>query len=899
MNKMNTKFFYIFLVIVIILAFSACKKEKIEQFEIVTEKVTPQATSASIKGTVKCSVSIEEMAVILSTDEAMSEADQFNVQLDGTSFSITIDNLIPGTVYFYHYIVKFGSDKEFVTDNKSFSTVSTPPIVQSLEIIRVNEHAVRLKGLVVSDGGKEVTERGVCWNTYGDPNTDDSYQIYTGNNTGEFTCQVYDLESETIYYLRAYAKNEIGIGYGEVFEYTTDSIDNNLLPVVQTLDITDITTTSAKAHCVVTDQGSSAVTERGVCWGTEPGPTISGSHADSGLGLGEYEITMADLMPSHTYYVRSYAKNNEGIAYGDELSFTTAQNSSALVVMTLSVTNITQNSAIAHGRVTGDGGAEVTERGVCWSTSHNPTMNNFHASIGTGMGDFEVEMTDLDPNTLYYFRAYALNANDIAYGEEKSFVTLQNLSIPTVITLTITDITQTSAIVNGNVTGDGGADVTERGACWSTSHNPTISDSHASNGTGTGNFTVFMTGLTANTHYYVRAYAKNSVGVSYGNEVEFTTSQSISAPTVMTGEVTNIGQNTALCSGNVTDDGGAPVTERGVCWSTSHNPTISDSHNMSGTGIGGFTVPLNGLTANTHYYVRAYAKNSAGTSYGNELSFTTLPNTNIPIGAVSGLFSVSDNQQVYFSQGNLQYIGSDPSPYWKFADHQWEFFGDNGQGSPLQSMNRDLFGWGTSGWDCGNTYFRPYDTDNSSGSGPLYGPSGQHSLTGSYANSDWGIYNAISNGGNIPGQWRTLSRSEWYYVFNQRRTDYRFVKGQITGIDGVNMVNGIILLPDDWKVSDYPLYGYNENNSVYESNTISLADWNNVFEPAGAVFLPASGGRHGSSLYNINEYGYYWSTEFYNSIYAYSLFFGISVAPDHHMSRNFGHAIRLVCPATN
>jgi hypothetical protein len=119
----------------------------------------------------------------------------------------------------------------------------------------------------------------------------------------------------------------------------------------------------------------------------------------------------------------------------------------------------------------------------------------------------------------------------------------------------------------------------------------------------------------------VRAYATNSVGTAYGNEISFKTSAGV--PILNTITVTLITASTASSGGNITYDGGAEVTARGVCWSTSQNPTITDNHTSDGSGTGSFTSNLTGLKAATIYYVRAYATNSAGTSYGNQVSFVS------------------------------------------------------------------------------------------------------------------------------------------------------------------------------------------------------------------------------------------------------------------------------------
>ncbi|RLD57706.1 MAG: hypothetical protein DRJ01_13560, partial [Bacteroidetes bacterium] len=192
-----------------------------------------------------------------------------------------------------------------------------------------------------------------------------------------------------------------------------------------------------------------------------------------------------------------------------------------------------------------------------------------------------------------------------------------------VTTRLINSITANSATSGGNVTSDGGSTVTAKGVCFSTSQNPTISGSHTTNGTGTGSFTSNITGLTASTTYYVRAYATNSAGTSYGSQLIFTTSANINLPTVITIAISSITANSAVSGGYVTSDGGATVTAKGVCWSISENPTITDGHTSDGTETRSFTSNITGLSASTTYYVRAYATNSVGTAYGNELEFKT------------------------------------------------------------------------------------------------------------------------------------------------------------------------------------------------------------------------------------------------------------------------------------
>ncbi len=211
-----------------------------------------------------------------------------------------------------------------------------------------------------------------------------------------------------------------------------------------------------------------------------------------------------------------------------------------------------------------------------------------------------------------------------------------------VTTGTVTNITTTTATCSGNVTSDGGSSVTARGVCWSTTQNPTTSNSKTTNGTGVGSYTSNITGLSPNTTYYVRAYATNSEGTAYGAQKTFTTNAQQATPSVTTGDVTNITTTTASCSGNVTSDGGSSVTARGVCWSTTQNPTTADSKTTNGTGTGTFTSNITGLTPNTTYYVRTYATNSNGTSYGEQKSFKTSQE-----GGVGSTFTDSRDGNVY------------------------------------------------------------------------------------------------------------------------------------------------------------------------------------------------------------------------------------------------------------
>ena len=500
------------------------------------------------------------------------------------------------------------------------------PVVKTQAVSEIAATSAIGGGDVVEDGRADVTERGVCWSIVENPTIADAHTS-DGAGLGSFVSNITGLEPNTTYYLRAYATNSEGTSYGDQVNFMTleEMIE---LATVKTSLVTSITSTTAVAGGDVTADGGTEVTAKGVCWSTSQEPTIEGEHTENGAGTGEFTAELSGLEQNTTYYVRAYATNKEGTAYGEEVTFTTLQENVVVkpIVTTLEIAGLSQTTAVAGGNVTSDGGAEVTARGVCWSTSQEPTVEGEHTTDGAGTGEYQSNLSGLTANTTYYVRAYATNIEGTAYGEEISFTTLEEHIVvePTVVTVSVSEVTETTAVTGGNVTSDGGGEVSARGVCWSTSQEPTVEGSHTTDGTGTGEFVSNLTDLNDNTTYYVRAYATNEQGTSYGEQMSFTTVKHIDLPEVTTVEPTEIATTSAKTGGNVTSDGGGEITAKGVCWSTSQNPTLSDSFSTDGIGLGEYLSIINGLTINTTYYVRAYATNEAGTAYGEEFSFTTL-----------------------------------------------------------------------------------------------------------------------------------------------------------------------------------------------------------------------------------------------------------------------------------
>ncbi|MBQ0015947.1 MAG: hypothetical protein KBT04_03060, partial [Bacteroidales bacterium] len=378
--------------------------------------------------------------------------------------------------------------------------------------------------------------------------------------------------------------------------------------------------------------------------------------------------------------------------------------------------------------------------------------------------------------------------------------------------------------------------------------------------------------------------------------------ESATVPTLTTTTATGVTATGAVSGGNITSDGGAAVTARGVCWGTLSTPTVSSclGKTTDGTGEGSFSSTITGLSEGTSYYVRAYAINNVDTAYGEVVQFTTQCGnttggstvTKGDNGALPRLFSVAEGKQVRFSAGNLQYTttgshacvdGTTKQGTWCFAANQYDYIGcGNESVSSSYTGYIDLFGWGTSGYSGCNPYL-------SSETNSDYGPSSSNNLMGSYVNYDWGMYNAISNGGNVAGKWRTLTNEEWIYLYNGR-PNASSKHGRAT----VNGVHGVVFLPDSWAQPEGCSFAAGSANG-WTTNNYTATQWASM-ETAGALFLPAAGNRSSTTVGSVGDNGGYWSSTAYGSMYAYYLYFGSSnLGTKSTLYRTYGRSVRLVC----
>jgi hypothetical protein len=427
----------------------------------------------------------------------------------------------------------------------------------------------------------------------------------------------------------------------------------------------------ATVGCNVTDNGGGTVTARGVCWGISANPTTAGLHTTDGSGTGTFNSYITGLNGSTLYHVRAYAVNSAGTGYSTDQSFTTTPDLTTPVLTTTSISNIQQTTATSGGNITSAGYGTVTARGVCWSTSQNPTIEKslgnteIYSSANTDAYIRAVPVIFTEAGTILSISIYHDTGtgnfllgvySDVAgspstrLGVTSSTAVSGTTGWQTVTLISPVSVTlgqkiwlswvfQTNPGVRyiegstqralGTTTWSGGmpdpfgtSTFTYYSFSIYCNYYTGILGNKTTDGSGTGSFVSSLTSLTASTTYYVRAYATNEMGNGYGDQLTFITASAVNIPEVTTSVITDITSITATGGGNVTHDGGETVTTRGICWSTSPMPTISDSKTTDGSGEGSFVSSLTGLTNTYVYYVRAYATNSVGTGYGGQVSFT-------------------------------------------------------------------------------------------------------------------------------------------------------------------------------------------------------------------------------------------------------------------------------------
>jgi uncharacterized protein (TIGR02145 family) len=315
----------------------------------------------------------------------------------------------------------------FPTHCKKFE-VTRQVIVKTDGASEITRNSCRVTGTLLDLGESGVSGHGFCWSLTPDPaNSMDCNDQGRKTEKGQFSTVIENLMPGTRYYFWAYASEGTQRSYGDQGEFTTQSAQ---LPVVETGGIFNETSFSAECTYNVVSDGGAPVEARGVCWDIDPSPTIENAHTNDGSGTGEYASIMNELTSETTYYVRAYAANSAGIAYGNQQTFITLPEGRLPQVHTNDIGAFNHNSAFVQGYISSDGGSEISEKGFCWGTQPDPTTDNSSQALGSGPEAFEMVIEGLVPLTTYYIRAYAVNQFGTGYGEMKEVTTLDECGIP-------------------------------------------------------------------------------------------------------------------------------------------------------------------------------------------------------------------------------------------------------------------------------------------------------------------------------------------------------------------------------------------------------------------------------------------------------------------------------------
>ena len=514
-------------------------------------------------------------------------------------------------------------------------------------------------GTVTFDGGIPETKRGMVYSTSNqnlELGAEGVDSVMNGTGMGDFACNLKRLVPCTQYYVCAFAFNDVDTVYGEVKPFTTLSFTCG--STLTDIDGNEYATLLLGSQCWMKQN----LRTTHYADGTE---IAKGGSSSSSVTQPYYYEPDSNIATYGRFYNWAAAMHGSASSFANPSGVQGVCPDGWHLPSDAEWTQLTNYVASDNANVCGGNPAYIVKSLAStegWgdydmdphvscrmSTNASSTNNNTGFSVMPA-GTWETDGAVADPNFGYtnyghtIFRSatqhetsYAAFVrefyNEYAYVDRTAIAKTTGLSVrcvldcatgnsykPTVSAVTFTDTVGTAISMSASVSSDGGATVTERGVCWGTASQPTIGSNHtADTGTGIGDFTVTAT-LTPGSTYYVRAYATNSEGTAYGAEMTFVMPN---LPTVTTTAATDITAYTATTGGEVTADGGSAVTARGVCWSTSNNPTVDNDTTLNGNGTGSFVASIKNLNPGETYYVRAYATNAVGPAYGDEVTITT------------------------------------------------------------------------------------------------------------------------------------------------------------------------------------------------------------------------------------------------------------------------------------
>lgn len=612
---------------------------------------------ATLKGTAiphPLSIIDCEIGFMLSTSQSMNNAMSYAAKKEANNqYVAQIIGLTPGKQYYTCIYAKSGNTmtKGEVT---RFNTVeSVAPVLEEPMEQAKSEESIELSSSIVDDGGYAPSVRGFAYKKYvvgdSEPSTDDT-TVLLPMTAEDFSAIITGLDPVTTYVIRAYAINETGTGYSQSIQVTTNKLQIPSVSISGTGDVSAYTI-AIKAQ-VNSDEGY-AVSEQGVCWSAESNqPTLSGKHISAATTNANYEvvagITEGDkLTPNTKYYLRAYAVNEKGVGYSQAIEVSTKELEMASLTKVV-IDNITIASATITAQVEYNENTEIKEVGVCYSESNaSPTVDDVVVKGELSNKVLTAQLNELKEGVTYHAVTYALTRDGYFYSEPIEFAT-ERTGTAAITTPSISDILETQATMSSTISSNGGAEITQKGVCWSSTNRiPALDDATESQSltveSTDASIVATINKLTKGTKYFVRSYAINRNGTAYSTTAEFTTAETFT-PTVGNPSFSNITETGGQVSAQVTSDGGAEITETGICYSTtSTEPTTANTKIATTEATENIRITLDGLSKGNTYFVRAYAINRNGTAYSVTGELRTMQNVEPTVTGITVMNINDDN----------------------------------------------------------------------------------------------------------------------------------------------------------------------------------------------------------------------------------------------------------------
>lgn len=396
-------------------------------------------------------------------------------------------------------------------------------------------------------------------------------------------------------------------------------------PVLGQMTHSNVGFNSIDLACIVSSDGGAPVTERGFAYqqGQKAGGEIK---VPAGSGTGAFNATVTGLLPGTNYAFRAYATNSTGTVYTNATTIST-QNVQ-INFGTVTSANVSGNGVTLSSSLELVGQGSISERGFCLGTAADPTIDDHKYTAGEGPGEFSTTITDLNPGTTYYARAYGILNGMPAYSQGIDFTT-QDGQI-TFGSLTLSDPTSSTISCQSSITATGGLLVTSYGFCYGTSANPTVENNRVGAQGGLSDFANDITGLSPNVTYHVRAFGQNDQGYFYSENQSMSTIL-INPPDVETRDIYEVDETTYNIYGEILDNGGSEIVESGILYGTSMSLLYGSADQVNATAVSGmYMCQLTNLRQGTEYFVKAFARNAEHVGYGSTKSFTTAQTAELP-----------------------------------------------------------------------------------------------------------------------------------------------------------------------------------------------------------------------------------------------------------------------------